>query len=159
MKRGTLVGIAVLGFFSLLPAWAVNSASQQSRMTWVGAVLCFAFFGGIAGLAAKASSHPVTPEFGPYVRRYQPYFGAFNGLIFLLAWLFSIAITYAEPGVGFAGWLGIFLSKIGAILFPVVAKYATAIEPPLAPDALFMLLPPNDRTRSGLGLFCDELAG
>lgn len=26
---------------------------------------------------------------------------------------------------------------IGATLFPVVAKYATAIEPPLSPDALF----------------------
>jgi hypothetical protein len=136
MKRGTLIGIGVLAF-SLLPAWAVNSASQQSRMTWVGAVLFFAFGGAMASLASRAAPPSATQEPGPYVSRYRLPFQAVLGLSFLIAELFAIAVTYAEPGIGIGGGLGLYVSKLGATLFPVVAKYATAIEPPLSPDALF----------------------
>jgi hypothetical protein len=135
MKRGTLIGIV---FFSslLLPAWAVKSASQQSRMTWVGAILFLGFISTIATLALNASGKNPDTQ-GPYVRRYRPPFLAAVSFSFLTAELLAIAITYSEPGVGIVGGLGVFLSKIGAALFPVVAKYATAIEPPLSPDALF----------------------
>jgi hypothetical protein len=123
--------------FSLLPAWAVKSASQQSRMTWVGAILFLAFIGLMGSLAANASPASVKWEPGPYARRYRPYLGTFMGLIFFLTSLCAIAITYAEPGVGLTGGLGVSLAKIGALLFPLVAKYATSIEPPLSPDTLF----------------------
>ncbi|NGO54949.1 hypothetical protein [Allomesorhizobium camelthorni] len=132
MKRGTLIGLAVFAF-SLLPAWAVKSASQESRLVWVGAILFFAFGGAMVSLASQAQR----PKSGPYISRYRPPFHAVLGLSFLAAELLAIAFTYAEPGVGIVGGLGLYLAKLGAILFPVVAKYATAIEPPLSPGALF----------------------
>jgi hypothetical protein len=135
MKRGTLIGIV---FFSslLLPAWAVESASQQSRMTWVGAILFLGFISTIATLALNASGKNRDTQ-GPYMRRYRFPFLATVSFSFLTAELLAIAITHTEPGVGVVGGLGVLLSKVGATLFPVVGKYATAIEPPLSPDALF----------------------
>lgn len=136
MKRGTLIGLAVL-VFSLLPAWAVKSASQQSRMTWVGAILFLAFIGLMGSLAANASPASVKWEPGPYARRYRFAFLAVVSFSFLIAELFAIAITYAEPSIGIVGRSGVFISGIGATFFPVIGKLATAIEPPLSPDVLF----------------------
>jgi hypothetical protein len=136
MKRGTLIGIAFFAFL-LLPAWAAKSASQQSRIVWVGFILFFAFIGGIANLAYRASPAAVTWQPGPYARRYRFVFLAVVGFSFLTAELLAIAITYSEPGIGIVGRSRDFISGIGATLFPVIGKLATAIEPPLPPDVLF----------------------
>lgn len=106
MKRGALIGIAVL-VLSLLPAWAVKSATQESRLVWVGTILFIAFIAMVGSLAAKVSPASIISEPGPYARRYRPYLGVFMGLIFSLTSLCAIAITYAEPGVGFTGGLGV----------------------------------------------------
>ncbi|TPL03393.1 MULTISPECIES: hypothetical protein [unclassified Mesorhizobium] len=74
---------------------------------------------------------------GPYVQRNFWYLAAFVGTSFLIAGAFSTSITYAQPGVGFVGELGLVLSQKAASLIPVVAKYATNMDPPLSPEVLF----------------------
>jgi hypothetical protein len=135
MKRSTLIGWVVL-LFALLPIWAVKSASQQSRFGWTGVLLFLAFVSVVKRVARTQSPEPQV-TFGPYVHRNLPYLGAIVRVSFLIAGLFATAITYADPGIGAVGELGLALSQITAILFPAVAKYATAMNPPLSTEALF----------------------
>jgi len=113
---------------------------MQSRMLWVGTVLFFAFLGIMVALVksvgpvrTKAEPDPISPLLAK--RRLQAAW--ICGLSFLIAELSAIAFTYAEPGVGLFGAYGVLASSLGANLFPVVAKYATALQPPLSPTALF----------------------
>ncbi|MDW6020719.1 hypothetical protein SAZ10_02975 [Mesorhizobium sp. BAC0120] len=134
MNRRTLIGYLVLAF-CLLPAWAVKSATTQSRISWTGAILFFAFIVIVGSLVRNATSPESLP--GPDFRRYQPFFMLAVGLSFLAAELLAIAFTYAESGVGLAGRAGVVISQIGSTHIPVVSKYATAMEPPLSPTSLF----------------------
>lgn len=139
MKLGALRNWALFAAF-LLPAWAVKAAPMQSRMLWVGIILFFAFFGAMK-TAIKAigppqvepAPAPTNPMLGQ--RRVQQAW--ICGLTFLLAELSAIAFTYAEPGVGTIGSYGVLVSSLGTNLFPVIAKYATAMQPPLSPASLF----------------------
>jgi hypothetical protein len=135
----SLGGWAALVLF-LLPAWAVNSASMQSRMVWTGTVLFFAFLGIMTAMIqaagppqARTDPDPTSPLL--IQRRLELRWICW--LSFLLAELSAIAFTYAQPAVGFFGSYGVLVSSLGANLFPVVAKYATALQPPLSPTALF----------------------
>lgn len=136
MKRQVFIGFVVLAA-ALFPAWAVNRASQQSRNIWVVSVLFLAVLGAITGCVAIASPSRQAWNPGPYERRFGPYFRAIAGISFLMAELFAIAVTYAEPGTGIVGNSGLWLANVGESAFPVVVKYATAMEPQLPPVSLF----------------------
>lgn len=135
MKRATWIGWAVL-IVAMLPAWAVKSASLQSRMTWSGMLAFLAFVSAIVWVGQARKSGPQV-VFGSYVDRNLPRVGSILGASFLIAGVFATAITYAEPGIGLIGELGLLLSQKAATLLPVVAKYATAMDPPLSSEALF----------------------
>lgn len=135
MKRATSIEWIVL-LFALLPAWAVKSASSQNRISWIG-MLVFLAFVSLVITAARARKSEPQVTFGPYVLRNFPYVGAVVGVSFLIAGFFATAITYATPGIGLMGELGLTLSQRAAILLPVVARYATAMNPPLSTEALF----------------------
>lgn len=145
MKRQAFIGLAVLAA-ALLPAWAVNSASQHSRNIWVGSVLFLAFLSASAGSAAISSPSRTEWSSGPYEGRYVPYVNALAGISFLAAELVAIGLTYAEPDKGILGPTGRVLSEIGATLFPVIARYETSMDPPLSPLFLF-------RTQSIVSVF------
>jgi hypothetical protein len=136
MRRGTLIGWGIFALF-LLPAWAVKSAAMQSRMMWLGVVLFFAFLGAMITLITAIGPPSSKHEPGPVVKRQRSRQALVWGLSFLVAELSAIAFTHAEPGVGPVGSYGLLVSSVGANLFPVVAKYATAMQPPLSPTSLF----------------------
>lgn len=133
MSRGAWIGVGVFAA-CLLPAWAVKSASQQSRMIWVGAVLFLAFLGLIGSLIQQASSRVGNAPV-PYLFQKRS-IGFAVGLSFLFAELSAIMITYADGDSGFVGKLGLLLSQTGTMLFPVVGRYATELSPSLSPQAL-----------------------
>ncbi|MGX5802360.1 hypothetical protein ACWGS9_14030 [Bradyrhizobium sp. Arg314] len=135
MKQAAWIGVITL-LVILLPAWAVKSASQQSRIGWAGFVLLMAFV-SLAIAAAKARNPRSRVVLGPYVQRNFRYLSTVFAASFLIAGGLAIATTYAQPGVGFIGELGLMLSKKAASLVPVVAKYETAMDPPLSSEALF----------------------
>lgn len=133
VSRNTWIAV---GFFvaCLLPAWAVKSASQQSRIWWVVCVLLLAFAGLMSALIERASNRPVDYPM-PHVIRRRPLVGMTIGLSFLAAELIAIAVTHEGFGWGIAS-LAALLTKVGSILFPVVARYSSEIEPALSPFAL-----------------------
>jgi hypothetical protein len=135
MRAASLVGYAAF-FFTVMPAWAVKAASTGNRvLMWAFPVgLLFSFVAVIKMAAPKQVA-----EASPFVRRYRPYLAACVGGSFLIAELAAIAFTYARPGVGLIGQLGQISGRIGAAVFPVVAKYATAVQPPLSLENLFRI--------------------
>lgn len=135
MKRATWIGWIVL-LVALLPAWAVKSASLQSRIDWSGMLVLLAFLCAMIWVAQTRRSTPRRTS-GVYEDHNLPYVGAIAAVSFLIAGLFAIAITYATPGVGLTGELGLALSQKAAVFLPVVARYATAMDPPLSAEALF----------------------
>ena len=109
-------------------------------MLWVGTVLFLAVVGIITAMnqavvPPQTRTEPDAPSPLLSQRRFELHWICW--LCFLLAELSAIAFTYAQPGVGFFGSYGVQVSSLGASLFPVVAKYAAALQPPLSPTELF----------------------
>ncbi|MER9349285.1 hypothetical protein [Mesorhizobium sp. M7A.F.Ca.US.010.02.1.1] len=135
MKNSVLAGY-ILFFLALLPGWAVHTAATQSRVGWFGAVIFFGFIGLFAVLSTRA--YPGTDRKpGPFARRYGGYLCVFIFATFLSGESLAIALTYGEPDQGFIGEIGSILSALGSYLFPVVAKYANSIQPPLSDKSIF----------------------
>jgi hypothetical protein len=135
MKFAPLAGWTALALF-LLPAWAVKSAPMQSRWLWVGVILFFAFLGAMSTVIKAIGPPQIEPPSAP-TNPMLVQQAWVCGLSFLFAELSAIGFTYAEPGAGLLGSHGLLVSSLGANLFPVVAKYATAMQPPLSPPSLF----------------------
>lgn len=139
MKLRAQSGWTTLALF-LFPAWAVKSAPMQSRMLWVGVVLFFAFLGVMATVIKTIgpTQTKIEPDpTSPLLRRRRLEQAWICGVTLVLAEFSAIAFTYAEPKVGPIGSYGTLVSSLGANLFPVVAKYATALQPPLPSTQLF----------------------
>ncbi|WP_208866593.1 hypothetical protein [Mesorhizobium sanjuanii] len=129
------IGYLIL-FLALLPGWAVHSASRQSRAGWFGVVIFFAFLALFAVVSTRAQ--PVSNyKPGLFAQRYGGYLSTFIVAILLFAEALAIALTYAEPNQGVIGHVGSMLSAAGSNLFPVVAKYATSVQPPLSGQYTF----------------------
>ncbi|RVC42926.1 MAG: hypothetical protein EOS54_29055 [Mesorhizobium sp.] len=105
-------------------------------MAWTGMLVLLAFVSVTITVARTRHPDPQAVV-GPYVRRNFPYVSAIAGVSLLIAGIFAMAITYATPGIGLVGELGLTFSQRTAIWVPVVAKYATAMTPPLSAEALF----------------------
>jgi hypothetical protein len=125
-----LVGI----FFTILPTIAVKSTSTASRSTWIIFVFGLLMTGLIANAAARKNSS-LDPK-GPYVMRYRPYLLAFVAATLVLAEIVGIAVTYVAPEPTIIRYLALQISALGEGLFSVVGKFATQIDPPLAPEIL-----------------------
>lgn len=134
MKLGSLAAWFIFGLV-VLPAWAVKSATQGSRVSWAATILFFGFVCFSIALNTKASSK-LPPS---RVHRYGPYLLALTVFWVLITTLSSIAFTYAEPGKGFVGNLGSLVVHLGSRALPIVARYATDLQPPLPPERLFQL--------------------
>jgi hypothetical protein len=135
MAMGTRAYIpSVLFLLALLPALAVHTASPLGRVIWSCAVVQLSFLAfALADPSAQRAMKPPSPP-GPFENRFRPKLVAW-----LLAWLAaadiaSVAATYAQPDnlVGKVAWL---VSRAGAALFPVVAKF-DALVPPLEESEL-----------------------
>lgn len=130
MKMGSFVGWSCL-IVALLPAWAVKSAGNGSRLGWLITVLLLGFAGLMGGLIAKAApkSPPISADL--HSTRYGPFLAGTLAVCALTAIFSSIAFTYAEPDNGFLGDLASLVSYLGSHTFPVIARYATDLQPPL----------------------------
>lgn len=114
----------------------MHTAAPQSRVGWFGAVVFFAFIVLFAVLSTRA--HPGSDRKpGPFAQRYGGYLSVFIFATLFFGELLAIALTYGEPGQGFIGQIGSILSALGSYLFPVVAKYANSIQPPLSDRSIF----------------------
>jgi uncharacterized membrane protein len=131
VRRNAWIGVCVLAA-CLLPAWAVESASRQSRMIWIGAVAFLGFLGLIGALADMASGRT---QNAPIPRlRHQRYVGLVVGISFLSAQFCAIMFTHLDEGPDLIRNLGYLLSAAGSGLFPVIGRYAEDLS--LSPQAL-----------------------
>lgn len=120
--------VAGLGCEVCIPA-------KSNRLEWNACALGISLRDDLGRSDTKI--HAAEDLWGKYEDHNLPYVGAIAAVSFLIAGLFAIAITYATPGVGLTGELGLALSQKAAIFLPVVARYATAMDPPLSAEALF----------------------
>jgi hypothetical protein len=135
MRAAGFVAYAAFGF-ALMPAWAVKSAPTEERIGWAVCWLILSFASLMATVIVRSSGSTL-PKPGQFELRYRFYLAGAVGITFLVATLVAVAVTYAQPGVGLVGDLELLISNLGSLVFPVVAKYATAMQPPLPVETLF----------------------
>lgn len=135
MSRSAWIGVGVFAA-CLLPAWAMKSVTQQSRVWWIVAVFFFTLAATTFTLIQQTSGRSSQRTPVPHVL-HKPYVGLLVGLAFLFAELNAIMFSHAEPGVGFFGKFGLILSQIGSLLFPVVGRYASELGSTISLQALF----------------------
>jgi hypothetical protein len=133
LVRAALVYLALI-FLAVLPAWTVQSAPMSGRILWTFfAVFALGFMGPALQLAAH-TARPKSPA-SPFARQHWQKFAAAFGIPLLMAELMAIAAMRATLGQNgaevFEG-----LAKLDANLFPLVSKFATEMDPPLAPGLL-----------------------
>lgn len=138
MKMGSIVGWSTFAL-AMLPAWAVNSAMENSRLGWMVSVLLLGFASLIAGFTVKTIARQPPSPTNVHTARYRPMLATTFGVCTTAAILLSTAFTYAEPGEGTLGNLASLVSDVGSWLFPVVARYATDLQPPLSPVRLLQV--------------------
>lgn len=138
MKMGSIIGWSTF-VLAMLPAWAVKSATEQGRIGWLISVLMLGFGCLIVGLTAKTLAPQPPSPLNMRTARHGPMLATTFAMCTTVAILLSIAFTYAEPGKGVLGNLASLVSHFGSWLFPVVARYATDLQPPLSPERLFQV--------------------
>lgn len=133
--RIVLLPWMLLPFVLLVCIWTVHTAPSDERWLSTSLIIVLSFFltAVFAGMQMAApKQHPEAP------RRQSESVSALgyaSGVLFFAGGIAALAslvlptlFTYGEEGEGLAGDVGLALARISSALFPVVAKYETALQ-------------------------------